>query len=1106
MQQRNGTFQFSATDLMQFAACSHATALDRSHVLGQGPAPRPQGEDATLLQAQGEVHEQGYLDRLRADGRTVTEIARDGGLTAASVATFEAMQAGADVIYQAALAGTGPAAAWGGWADFLERVERPSALGAYSYEVVDTKLRQRPDPKHLLQLVLYSDLLADVQGQMPERAHVELGSGVRVGFDLAQYAAYARRMRRRFQDFVQTPQQTRPIPCSACDLCQWQDHCTQAWQDGDSLFNVANITRQQVQKLEAAGTETLAALAALGADDRPRGLSEQSFERLRLQARHQEARKSAAPSYELRPPQPGRGFDLLPKPQPGDVFYDIEGDPHFDGGLEYLHGIWHDTDRFTAFWAHDHDDERQALIDLFDWLRDRLETYPTARIYHYAPYEVTALKRLTTKYGVGEPFLDRLLRERRFVDLYAVVRGGVIAAVPNYSIKSLEVFYGISREGDVTTAGGSVVAYERWRETGAQVILDEIEDYNRIDCESTERLRDWLVSIRPDQPWPSIDEDKRALEDEEDAADQALQAQLAAADLDPDRRQLLLDLARFYAREAKPAWWALFESYAKEEEELIDSLDALGGLSAVGDRVAVRRSQEQTYRFPEQDTKIRASKRANVTAPLPDGGTASLTVTRLDRRAREVTVRAGPSKLAALEGLQALHPTGPLDTKVLQAAVMAAIDDQCGARSMGAVDDLLSRRAPRLRRPRERDILDGLDAVAGTIAAVRDLDGSVLPVQGPPGTGKTYVTARAILALLREGKRIGVASNSHEAVKNVLLGVLEALAPEDPDIEILHKLSDDIYPDDCPIERVTDNGRAEEGLHLVGGTVFFFAREANRQRFDYIFVDEAGQVGLANLVAIATAARNLVLVGDPQQLPQVIQGSHPAPLDLSGLEYLLNGAPTIPPDAGVFLDVSRRMHPDICGFLSRHIYDGRLRSFGPCATLAVDAAGLPPAGAHLVACPHQGNSQMAEAEVHAICATIDRLIGAHWTSKEGDTRPLTAADIIVVAPYNLQVNALRQAVPDGVRVGTVDKFQGQEAAVCLVSMTSSSGEEMPRGMEFLLSANRLNVALSRAKALALVFASPRLLEAECQTVEDMARVNLLCALAEQGAGADGAPS
>lgn len=1058
MRNLNGSILFSATDLMRFMGCAHATTLDLMRLRGEGLEPRADSEDAALLQKQGDAHEIAHLNRLKTSGRSVVEIVRSDLATDAAE-TRDMLRQGAQVVFQGAfLSGN-----WGGWSDFLERVERPSVLGSFSYEVADTKLKRRPHPKHVLQLVLYSDLLTEVQGVAPEFAHVELGDGTRATLRLADYAAYARMARARLEGFVADPPDTRPIPCADCALCRWEDHCQSVWDDEDSLFNTAGIARGQVKKLEAAGITTMEGLAVHEAP--VRGMAAPTLDKLRAQARLQHARKSGPPTHELRPAVPGKGFDLLPQPQPGDLFYDIEGDPHYEGGLEYLHGVWFD-DQFRAFWAHDHAEEAQSLEALLDFFRNRLDTFPKARIYHYAPYEITALRRLTTKYGIGEAFLDRLLRERRFVDLYAVVRGGVIASERNYSIKSMEAFYDITRDGDVTSGGGSVVAYEEWRETREQRLLDEIEDYNRIDCISTEKLRDWLVGIRPEGPWPVFEKDAREQEVEEDEATTRLRQALAGSGLPEERQDMLFNLAQFHTREAKPAWWAIFDSLGKDDEELIDDLDALGGLVAMGKPFPVKRSTAQRYRFPPQQTKLRSGSSASV--PTPEGFD-TITVEDLDMEAGGVTLKVGNARADILQRRLNLHPNKPLDTKVLRAAIADVIRDQCSGPAFRAVDDLLSRSAPRLTGP-QKDILQGDDLVAGMIDAVSRMDETVLPVQGPPGTGKTYVTARAILALVRKGYRVGVASNSHEAIRNVLMGCLLALEDQDLpiDLELVHKVSGDQdgYPEGCAVTRTNDNATAAASGHVVGGTAFFFARDENVQAYDWLFVDEAGQVGLANMVAMGRAARNIVLVGDPQQLPQVIQGAHPAPANLSCLEWMLGDHATIPQDRGVFLGVTRRMHPDVNRFISEQVYEGRLVSHADTARQCVTGTFFPEAGAFWVPVAHEGNAQMAPEEVEAIRRACDDLLKGRWTDKDGQTRRLRRDDIIVVAPYNLQVNALRAALPDEIRVGTVDKFQGQEAPACIVSMTASSAEESPRGMEFLFSRNRINVAVSRAKGLA----------------------------------------
>nr|WP_321251747.1 TM0106 family RecB-like putative nuclease [uncultured Ruegeria sp.] len=1096
MKRDGADIRLSASDLMRFMGCAHASALDLAYLQGGGAEPVQDSADAALLQAHGDAHEAAHLDRLRSQGRSIIEVATEGvPFSQAVEATLAALAEGPEVVFQGALEG----GMWGGYSDFLERVDLPSELGSFSYEVTDTKLKRKPAPGHILQLVLYSDLIATVQGRAPDRAHVELGTGERFSFRLSEYAAYARAARRRLERFVAEPGATRPVPCSSCGLCRWREHCAEVWETEDSLFRVAGISKQQVKRLESAGINTMRGLAE--SDGHVPNIAVETLGGLRAQARLQEARKLGEPRAELRPRVEGKGFDLLPEAQEGDLYYDIEGDPFYrEGqadGLEYLHGIW-DGQVFTAFWAHDHAQERQALIDLFAYFTDRLAAYPLARIYHYAPYEITALRKLCTRYGVGEAQLDQWLREGRFVDLYAVVRGGIVASEKSYSIKDMEAFYAVERSGEVTTAGGSVVAYEEWRESNDQKILDEIEDYNRIDCISTQELRDWLLVQRPgDAIWNSLSAPKLEQEtDPSDPEEESLKAQLAASDLPEDRQKVLFDLGRFHPREKKPAAWAVFDSVKKTFDELADDLECLAGLRAQAPSHIIKQSTERLYKYPYQTTKLR--KGSSVSAARGDGTVVGLTITAIDKKRREVTVKVSLRQGFDLPEQLDLLPAFALQTKAIEEAIAAVIDDQCSDRINHSATDLLTRSAPRFRGV--SPLVASGDPVHRLCAAVDAMDNTVLPVQGPPGTGKTYVTARAILHLVRKGKRIGVASNSHEAIKNVLMGCVEAMEGSNLDgdgVEIVYKgkAGDDPFPEGYEAIQVcskADDSR-HRGANIVGGTAWLFSRTDLENSFDYLFVDEAGQVSLANALAMTRAADNLVLVGDPRQLPQVIQGSHPSPAHLSCLDWTIGDQAVVSADCGVYLDTTRRMHPDLCKYISEQIYEGTLQAHEETTRQKVDVDGLPHAGAFLVPIAHEGRAQEAEEEVAAISAMVERLLEGSWTDKVGNTRQIQRHDIIVVAPYNAQVNALSEALP-GVRVGTVDKFQGQEAPIALVSMTASSAEETQRGLDFLLSRERLNVAVSRAKGLSLVFASPRLVETPCATLEQMRLVNTLAGL------------
>lgn len=1104
MKKTNGNLSFYASDLMRFQGCRHTTALDLRYLEQSDITPAADDDEMRLVQGQGHAHEAAFTERLQAEGLDVVELERKfASPELEHEATLEALRSGREIVAQAAL---GAGDRWGGYADFLYRIERPSDLGAFSYQVADTKLSRSPKPGQILQLCLYSDLLTDIQGVAPECAHLELGSGERYTVRLDDVRAYARLARERFEAFVEARPETRPEPVPACNLCRWREHCRNEWEADDSLVLLPGVLTSQRRKLEAAGITTINALAEVRG--RIPKLAPRTQDKLVSHARLQRARRAGGPpAFERLPVEPGRGFDRLPRPDEGDMFYDIEGDPYFEGGLEYLHGVWFREGgawQFRDFWAHDREAEGKSLDALMKFFRDRLVAYPGAHIYHYAPYEITALRKLTKVHRTRESLLDQFQRDKVFVDLYGVVTGSIRVSEGGYSIKDLEAFYMEKREGEVATAGASVVAYEKWRETGDDAILKEIRDYNEVDCISTQLLRDWLIDkARPaDLPWPDLldgdghegpDLERVAEEEAEDAANAARLAPLRDI-LGDEEAQLVIDLSAFHRREKKPAYWAIFDRMAKDSDDLVDDLDCLAGLEAIGEAERGNRGvHRQRYRFPAQDTKVAEGKTASLKpAEMP----VTVKVLELDHDRGEVFIQF-PGKAGPPPAEIDLLPPGPIGDLILveggaSASDLLLADDS----SITAFRRFLTRQPPSFRDERA-NILSGAEELPEQIAeTIAQLDRSTLAIQGPPGTGKTYVSALAISRLVASGKRVAISSNSHKAIENLLLATARRMDDDAVAGQLVQKVSDsDAAPAHDRILVVTDNEDSEiDAAAIVGGTAWHFARY-DENAFDYLFIDEAGQVSVANLMAMSRCARNIILVGDPMQLPQPVQGSHPGQSGQSCLEYLLGDQRTVPDDRGVFLPTSRRMQDGVCAFISKAVYENRLgNDAGASRQRLHDAAGELRTGAHFIPVEHTGNAQVSEEEVSAICTQIEQLVGGKFGDRDGEERALVHADILVVAPYNAQVNALRAALPPEVRVGTVDKFQGQEAPVCLVSMATSSAAEMPRNLEFLFSLNRINVAVSRAKALALVFASPRLLEVPCASIEQMKLVNTLCEL------------
>lgn len=1113
---------FSASDLANFLECGHLTALDLLRLTdpANAPARTANGDEAALVQAHGFAHEEGYLARLEQSGRQVTKLTGLPDLATACTKTLEAMRRGDEVIYQAALR----SGRFAGYADFLLRVPGASKLGDWHYEVLDTKLARSPKAKFLIQLCFYAELLADTQGVLPAHLHLVFGDGREQCFRTEDFRHYFRTLRERFLEAVTGKGgASYPDPVEHCDLCHWREACEARRAADDHLSLVANITRGQIRKLADAGITTLAGLAQLPADRMAcLFMAPDTLARLRHQADLQyRKRTSGQDIVELLPVADGKGLARLPLPDAGDLFFDMEGDPYEAGGLEYLFGVGYLEDgafRFMAFWAHSRDDERRAFEDFVDFATRRLSEHPGAHIYHYAPYEETALKRLMCLHGTREAEIDHLLRTGKLVDLYKVVREGLRTSEPRYSIKNLETFYAEKRSGEVKNAGASIVWYERWKETGDEQLLEDIRAYNEDDCRSTWQLRDWLLTHRPaGMPWAQPPASKE--ENDDSARDNPVDLLLeeycealvgALPDdrgiwTDQDRaRELACQLLDFHRREDKPKWWAMFDRMERSEEELLEDAECIAGLTPDPSHPPRpdKRSVIHTYRYPEQEFKLKPGDH------VTDAGTGEPlnTIISLDEDTRRLTLRIGASR--TLPDRLSLAPGQPIDNKVLRKALIRFADGIIGTRTAyPALKTLLNREPPKFAgRPPGQPVIDeSRELLPQVIDAVAALDGSTLFIQGPPGAGKTWTGSHVIVAMLERKLRIGVASNSHKAINNLLAAVEKVADRQGIAFSGAKKCTGEA--DEFDGRQIRNVRRADDiagNDQLVAGTAWLFADERFDQAFDILFVDEAGQVALANLVAMGTCARNLVLLGDPMQLGQPTQGTHPDESGLSGLEYLLDGSATVAPDKGIFLPITWRMAPAVCTFISEMVYDGHLHPEDSARNQHLELADLAdpaikPAGISFVPVAHDGCSQRSEDEAARIANLYADLLRHRYIDGEGNGHPIGPGDILVVAPYNMQVNLLRKTLPPGARVGTVDKFQGQEAPVVIVSMATSSGEELPRNLEFLFSKNRLNVAISRAKCLALVVASPQLTAVKCANVEQMKLVNLLCRIVTEHA-------
>ncbi|HVA86160.1 MAG TPA: TM0106 family RecB-like putative nuclease [Candidatus Saccharimonadales bacterium] len=1150
MQLIDGQVICSATDLVGFLACEHLTNLELGAAEGAWIRPERHDPELDLIQKRGFKHEAAYLERFRGDGRTIFETAIRGARTleelrAAESETLQAMRAGWDIIYQ----GTFFDGRWRGHPDFLVRAERPSDLGPWSYDIADTKLARRVKAAALLQMCVYADRLAQLQGVPPETLSVVTGDGQSHAHRLAEYAAYYRSVRDRFDAWVGAAPRpdSYPDPVEHCRVCRWYGECADRRRADDHLSRVAGITGAQTGRLVAAGMPTLTALGIAPEDATVPEINGRTLDRIRRQARLQlEQYADGVVRYELLPPDPAepmRGLAMLPAPSPGDLFFDLESDPwaHEDG-LEYLFGVLPARDApdgYTALWGHDRAGERAAFEAFVDRVMAGLRVDPSMRVYHYGAYEPAALRRLMGRHATREDEVDELLRGDVLVDLFQVVRQGIRVSQESYSLKQVEKLYMPKRKGPITQAGFSVVEYERWIETNDPSLLDQIAAYNLDDCVSTWLLRDWLEERRIEAapnypagvvPRPAIVEgappESLARAQAETAARvTALTAGVPAeaADRNDEQRArwLLAGLLDWHRREAKPQWWAFYQLRNAAMEDLFASSEALAGLEYLHDVEERGRSIVRRYRFdPAQEFKFKPGDEPLDAATAASAGR----IDALDPLAGTIDLVRGPSRLGSHP--RALIPGKPIPEDVLRDA-LGRFADFVLARGIDppgpfqAARDLLLGRAPSIhgRAPGQPLASPGESALDAARRLATSLDDTCLPVQGPPGSGKTYTGARMIVEVLRSGRKVGIAATTHKSITNLIEAVCAAGEEAGIRPRILQKADDD---DACDHDEVTVTGDPKSvapalrsgAANVVAGTAWLFAREDMSDAVDVLVVDEAGQMSLANVVAMAGSTRSIVLLGDPNQLPQVSQGTHPVGAERSALEHLLGGSTTIPADRGLFLDRTRRLHPEVCSYISEVFYEGRLEP-DPSTARQDIAPGGPgePAGTGIRWLPvaHPNDAARSPAEAAVVARTIAALLGRPWTDRQGRTRPMEIEDVIVVAPYNAQVaeivRALRVFGIEDARVGTVDRFQGQEAAATIYSTATSSAGELPRTMEFLYSGNRLNVAISRAFCLAILVSSPELLLVNCHTPEQMRLANAFCRFvevaAEQAAGESG---
>jgi predicted RecB family nuclease len=1120
MKIKNDSLRISASDLSNYLSCRRLTELDLLLVNKKIQEPVFNNPHADAVQKRGFEHEQSYVDYLISQGLTVKRLDSDTSDYQTGLdKTLIAMKEGHDVLVQATLKLDN----YFGRADILRKVPRPSKLGEYSYEIVDTKLSRETKASSVLQLCLYSEMLTQMQGLAPENLYIVTPASnfVPEVYRLDDYNAYYRLIKynllKAINEFDATQTKHYPEPRQHCDVCRWFEVCNEKRRIDDHLSFVAGLSASQRKELTELGIFTLEDFATTSSELPSESLCN-SKEQARLQL---DARKSGKPKYELLPVEEGRGLTRLPEPSPGDIFFDLEGDVFFGtSGIEYLWGYSYLNElgqiEYASKWSLNYTEEKTAFERFIDFVIQQKVKFPSMKIYHYAPYEPSALKRLMGRYGVREAELDQMLREERFVDLYSITRQSIRAGIEKYSIKDLEQFYNFMRSAKLKDVGPHKRLVEHLLELGSSNIPDDsknvVLEYNKDDCISALKLRDWLEDLRQQAIDAGFDvlrpaevsgivteelsEAIRKMNELRDSLQKGINPVPDERSSTEQGQWLLSELIQFYRREDKSNFFEKFRLRELDALELCEDKSGIGGLKSLGTiEGGTAKCPFERFSFLPQEIDIKPGADLFIEGGHGDRDefkVGTLLNINFDNLSLEIKkTQAGKDVIPhALWSWSHIDTTGKAD-KIIELAQYVldnGIDNNTN--TYKAAREILLRKNPDLK-----NMVTETNSLLRAKTMALNLNHSYLAIQGPPGTGKSFTASRVITALLEKGYKIGVTALSHKVISNLLAKVHEAGEKEKIKTTIYQKTEDTSHPS---INYLKNNGQVSSLLNkqeplVLGATDFTWAGMPN-ECVDYLIIDEAGQYSLAGLLAIAHCTKNIILLGDGAQLTQPLKGSHPDGCEISALDFIVGEAKTLPDEKGVFLGVTYRLNDKICEFNSELFYENRLRAVDGNEAQVISGV-TKYAGKALVLeqIVHKGNSNKCKEEIVKIKEIVTDLLkqgNTYSVIHDGKvvTHQISENTIKIITPYNAQVNLLSREFPN-IQIGTVDKFQGQESPIVIYSVCTSSAEDAPRGMDFLYSGNRLNVAVSRAQCLFIMVASPDIFEVDCKNQAQMKLAN-----------------
>ncbi len=1057
-------FILSPSDLNKYLACKHYINLEKKRLINKKENFFLNDQFFEILSKKGIEHEEKYLSHLKLNFKKITLIPESSSYEERLKLTAQSLSSGIDVIYH-------PFIMFNDWIAIPDFFIKNSSKNEYI--VVDTKLKKSLVPEHIYQSVIYAlaaESLFNIsipKGKIISPSNISR-TFIEHDFLIYDYARDVRDKMNELEEFVNENNNTRPIPCALCKKCEFISSCEKKLNEDKSLFLLPNITRLQEKRLREVDVINIPSL--LKNNIKPSKMTKDTYEKLRLKAELRAHRLNGNEAvFKIIDKN---ALKMLPKQSENDIFFDIEGDPLIEDGLEYLFGLLIKKKKeykFLDIWAHNKEQEKDAVFQVIMKLYSHCIKYSKAHIYHYNSYEVNALRRLSQKYNTCENELDELLRGERFIDLYTIVRKLLITSEGSMSLKDLEVFFLEKREGEIKDAGSSIIMYEMWTKTLDKNILKDIKLYNEQDCKSLTLLVEWIDKVVA----PNFNSYKESSEVRPFA-----DVKTPTLNTKSNKESLALAISQFHEKEDKPYWWSYFDAKKSTIEDLIIDSSILAGLKL---KIKDKNLKENEYKYfyPEQDHKFSIGSKVAVLIPDNKFGFSGEIIFISDKK-NEVVLKVSKPDIAKFPLIHLKEPQPPNTINIRQnlEVFFKEVISKKAENLYPASFSLLSHYQSKIKNK---------EVWAEAILDHKNIGDNNKPlfVQGPPGSGKTYQGAIFLKNIIENKKDTicFITSQSHKAIENILLYTKKITLGANRKILKYggkpNKYLDHINNYDKLFFLLKETRKKKETL-IIGLTVFnisklrSFNNLSDRKPSDFLIIDEAGQYGLANSVAAAMFTEKIILLGDQNQLPNVTQGSHVMGVENSVMSFCLGNNSIVGSEHGIFLPISRRLHPKICNYISDTYYQSKLKPHPNNKNrllLAKNNSNQDLSGINLIEIEHEGCAQTSEEEQSAIQRKIVYLIENFHLKISDKILEITYKDFIIVSPYNAQVNLLKSTLASEINVGTVDKFQGQEAPITIISMSSSSIDDAPKGVDFILNENRLNVAISRAQIAVFLFCS-----------------------------------